>query len=214
MNISDAVTYVRNMHNASNDSHWSDAEIYKLFEKKSNELLRVIGLNEDKDTSITTVSGTAAYAYPTDVVFIRGMWWNGRPLKQLNRRQYESRNPTGATITGDPKEYYLWEDSIILVPTPSSAQTVTVWCEKQQSAITSTASTLDIPAVLHGGVCDGVLAEMYIKDLNMQFARFFEEKWQQAKTEAREFVKQRRRAGGTQTVIDTDSSLETEMGLI
>lgn len=214
MNISDAVTYVRNMHNASNDSHWSDSEIYKLFEKRSNEMLRTIGLVEDKDTSITTVASTADYAYPSGVVFIKRVWWNGRPLKLITFKQAESRNPTGATITGNPTEYYVWEGNITLVPTPSSAATLTLFCEKEQSAITSAASTLDTPAVLHGGICDGVLAEMYIKDLNMQFAKFFEEKWQQAKQEAREFVKQRRRAGGSQVVVDTDSSLETEMGLI
>ena len=214
MNISDAVTYVRNMHNASNDSHWSDIEIYKLFEKKSNEILRTIGLVEDKDTSITTVSGTADYAYPTAVVFIKRLWWSGKPLKLITFKQAESRNPTGATITGNPTEYYVWENNITLVPTPSSAATVTLFCEKEQSAITSASSTLDIPAVLHGALCDGVLAEMYIKDLNMQFAKFFEEKWQQAKQESREFVKQRRRAGGSQVVVDTDSSLGTEMGLI
>lgn len=214
MNISDAVTYVRNMHNASNDSHWSDAEIYKLFEKRSNEILRIIGLVENKDTSITTVSGTADYVYPTDFLFIKRLWWNGRPLKLITFKQAESRNPTGATITGDPREYYVWNGNITLVPTPSSAQIVTIFGEKQQSTISTTASTLDVPAVLHGAICDGVLSEMYIKDLNMQFARFFEEKWQQAKNEARDFVKQRRRAGGSQVVVDTDSSLETEMGLI
>jgi len=214
MTITEAVDYVRRLHNAESDTNWSDAEIYSLFEAKSNEVMALIGLKEATATS-TSVAGTADYAYPTNAVHIRRVLYSGQALKRLNFRQYQARIVSGTAPSGTPREYTLWNDTITLVPVPdTSSDTITIYSENQQSSITSSSSTLDIPGVLHQALCDGVLWMMFAKDLNAQFMSMFKNRWDEHKLMMREFVKRRRRTGSAATIVDTDSSLETEFGVI
>lgn len=214
MTITEAVDYVRNLHNAESDDNWSDAEIYSLFQAKANECLSVIGLNESTATT-ASIAGTATYAYPTGAVHIRQVLYSGQALKRLTDRQYQARVVSGTAPSGTPREYTVWDNVITLVPVPStSADTITIKSENQQSAITSSSSTLDVPEVLHQALCDGVLWMMFAKDLNAQFMNAFMSRWNEHKLSMREFVKRRRRTGSAITVTDTDSSLETEFGVI
>jgi hypothetical protein len=215
MTVTEFVDYVRNMHNASSDSNWSDSEIYSLIRSRAQEALSIIGLVEATSTT-TSVSGTNAYDYPTNVVVVRRVLYDGIALKQITFREWESRKVSGTDPSGTPTEYVLWNNQIILVPTPStSSDTITIYSEKQQSAITSTSSTIDVPEVLHYRLADGVIGQMFIKDLNPQMATFFENKWNTIHIPAFREFKMRRRHG-YQTVIaaDSDASLNTSFGVI
>jgi len=217
MTVTDVLNYVRRHHNEENAQtpNWSDAELYQLIEAKCNEVISVIGLIEGKDTSTTTVNGTSDYAYPTNFVRIRRVWFDGLPLKYVGFRQYESRRPTGVATTGTPREFLLWNNTISLIPTPSSAVTLTIFGEKKQSAITDATGTIDIPALFHHAICDALISEMYMKDENSGAARFYQDKWLNVHIPAmKEYVKRRRRRGLPGTVIDTDSVQETEFGVI
>jgi hypothetical protein len=220
MTITEALDYVKNILNetAAEQPNWTDAELYKLFEAKSNEAVTVLGLIEGKDTATTVVSGTADYNYPSNFLRIRRVRYDGIPLKYLDFRRFETRTPSGVAPTGTPREFTLWNNVITLIPTPSFSSgtpVLTIYGDKYQSSITGTSSTLDIPAVFHPALCDAVLAEMFSKDLNAAFSQRYEQKWQQVhKPAMREFAKQRRRTGQSITVIDADSNLETEFGVV
>jgi hypothetical protein len=220
MTVTEALDYVKNIMNESGaqQSNWSDAELYKLFEARSNEACVVLGMIEGKDTSTTVVSGTADYSYPTNFIRIRRVWYNGVPLKYLDFRRFESRIPSGTAPTGTPREWTQWNGTITLVPTPSFSSgtpVLTIFGEKKQSTISTSASTLDTPAVFHHALCEGVLSDMFVKDLNAQFAQFYSGRWQNVHVPAmREYAKQRRRTGSPITVIDADSNLETEFGVV
>lgn len=214
MTITEAVDYVRRLHNAESDNNWSDAEIYALFQAKANECLSVIGLNESTATTVS-VAGTADYAYPSGAVHIRRVLYSGQALKRISFKQYQARVVSGTAPSGTPREYTLWNNTITMVPVPdTSADTITIYSENQQSSITSSSSTLDVPEVLHQALCDGVLWMMFAKDLNAQFMSAFLNRWNEHKISMREFVKRRRRTGTAATIVDTDSSLETEFGVI
>lgn len=218
MTVTEVINYLRRMHNELNAQtpFWSDAELYALMEAKANEVCSYIGLIESKDTSLTSTSGTADYDYPTNVIRIRRVWYDGIPLKYLNRRQFEARMPQGTAPSGTPREYGLFNNVITLIPTPSvSSDTITLFCEKKQSAITTSSSTLDIPAVFHPALCDAILSEMWAKDLNSGMATMYQNKWLSFHIPAmKQFAKRRRRIGSPSTVIDADSVLETEFGVI
>lgn len=84
-----------------------------------------------------------------------------------------------------------------------------------QSSIDSAASTIDVPAVFHPAICDAVIGEMFAKDLNAPMSQKYETKWTNIHLPAmREFAKQRRRTASPITVIDADSNLETELGVV
>ena len=212
MTVTEFVTYVRNIHNAASDNNWSDAEIYSLTEARANEALSIIGLVQGLSTT-STVAGTQSYAYPSNVVFIKRVLYDGRGLKELTFREWEERVVSGTAPSGNPFEYMVWNNLIYLVPTPNAVGTLTIYSEKQQSAITSTSSTIDVPAVLHGRLADGVISMMYAKDLNSTMASFFEQKWQGVHMPAfREFKNKRR--GSNFLPGDSDTALNTDFGVI
>lgn len=212
MTITDFVTYVRNMHNATADSNWSDAEIYSLAEARANEITSIIGLIQGLSTQ-STVAGTQSYSYPSNAVFIKRVLYAGRGLKELTFREWEERVVSGTAPSGNPFEYMVWNNLIYLVPTPNAIATLTIYSENQQSSITSASSTIDIPSVLHGRLADGVISLMYAKDLNSQMATFFESKWNNSHMTAfREFKNKRR--GSCFLPGDSDTALNTDFGVI
>lgn len=218
MTITEALDYVKKFHqeDASLRPNWSDLELYKLFEAKSNECLSLIGLVEGKDTSTVSVIAQADYNYPSNYIRIRRVRYANVALKYLDFRQFEARQPTGVAPSGTPREWTQWNNVITLFPTPVVASDViTIYGEKQQSAITGTSSTLDTPAVFHHALCEAVIGEMFAKDLNQAMAQMYMLKWQNVHIPAmRKFSARRRRVGLPTTVIDVDSSMETEHGLI
>lgn len=217
MTITQALNYVKNMFNegSASTSNWSDSELYQLFENKVNAVLPILGLIQSKDTSLTSISGTADYTFPTNFLIIRRVWYAGVPLKYLGFREFESRMPTGIAPSGTPREFRIWNNTISMIPTPSNTgDQITIFGEKQQSSISSASSTLDIPAVFHPAICDGVLAEMYAKDLQSPFFDRYQRRWDEFHIPAmREFAKRRQRVGLPSRVVDADSVLETELGI-
>lgn len=215
MTVTEMTDYVRRIHNAESDTNWSDAELYSLIQAKCNDVLSTIGLIQAIDTSITTVTDTSTYDYPSNVIRIRRLHYDGRPCKLISFREYEVRVPSGVAATGTSSEYILWGDQIILYPTPSEAVTLTLYCEKQQSAITDANSTIDIPEVFHSAVADAVIAMMFDKDLNNTFSSKYEQKWLNYHIpNMRKYSQMRRHTGGPLRVSDAESSLETDSGVI
>lgn len=218
MTVDEIIDYVRNIHNESNaqTKFWSDDELYSLIEVKSNQINTMVpGLIQGSDTSTTTVASTAEYTIPTGFIEVHRVWYDGRPLKYVGFRPFESRRPTGVATSGLPREFMIWNDQIILSPPPSEAKTLTFWGTKIQATITSGATTPSIPVVFHSCLCDGVVAEMYAKDENLAFANTYEQRLVQLYIPAmKEYVKRHRRRGMPSVVVDTDSALETEFGVI
>lgn len=218
MTVTEVINYLRRMHNEFNAQtpFWSDAELFALIEAKCNEVLTVIGLIEAKDTSLTTTSGTADYAYPSNVIGIRRVYVDGIALKYLTFREFEARKPQGTAPSGTPREFMLWNNTITLIPTPSeSSLQITLYVEKKQTPITTASVTIDIPEVFHPALCDAILSEMWAKDLNAGMAQMYQNKWLQFHIpNMRRFAKRRRKRGLPSVVVDADSALETEFGVI
>lgn len=217
MTITEALTYVKSIMNESSSltPNWSDSELYKLFEAKSNVVLSIIGLIEGKDLSLTSVIGQADYAFPSNFITIRRVWYKGIPLKYLGFREFESRMPTGITQSGTPREMRFWSNTISMIPTPNVAgDQITIFGEKMHSPITGPGDTLQINAVFHPALCDMVIADMYAKDLNSAIYDRFNDRCEKFHIPAmREFAKRRQRRGLPARVIDADSVLETELGI-
>jgi len=215
MTVTEMTDYVRRVHNAESDTNWSDTELYQLIQAKCNDVVSVVGLIQAIDTSITTVASTQSYSYPSNVIRIRRVQYDGRPTKLISLREFETRQPTGVAATGTPFEHVLWADKIIFYPTPNAAETVTLYVEKQQSAITSGSSTVDIPEVFHSAVADAVISMMFDKDLNNAFSAKYEAKWLNFHIpNMKRYAQMRRHTGGPLRVADSDSSLETDSGVI
>jgi len=218
MTITEMLDYLRRFHNEENavTPNWSNPELFALMQARANECLSIIGLQEAIDSTLTTTAGTNQYTTPSGVLRIRRLYVDNQPLKYVTWRQFEARQPQGTAPSGTPTEWSQFAGSLFLTPTPStSSLVIKLFCEKQQSAITSTSSTIDVPEVFHYALADGILADMFAKDLNTAMVSHFGGKFENThKPAMREFAKRRKRIGSPITVVDADSLVETEWGLV
>ena len=183
---------------------------------RCNEILSIIGLIEGTDTSLVSVASQAAYSFPTNYEFIRHVLYNGYPLKLISFQEYEQEK-TGNTMpeTNPPNYYMVWNNQIIIVPTPSTAaHTITVYGEKRHPLIDGVAqTTIDIPEILHFRMCDGVIADMYGKDLNTGMYDRYEAKWNKIHIPAFfQYKMLKKYRGGRPSVVDADSGYGTDYG--
>ena len=216
MTLSQAIDFVRNRHNAASDSNWSDAEIYSLITGRCNEILSVIGLLEAIDTSITTTAALQEYAFPTNVVSIKKVLYDNYPVKIISLRESESLKEGNVVASGRPEYCYQWNNKLYFIPIPSEVKTVTLFAEKQHPFIdNSTQTTIDIPTVLHYRMLDGVLSDMFAKDLNQGMTTHYENLWNQKHIPAFWMYKmQNKYKGQAPTVIDVDTNVMSDKGIV
>jgi len=206
---------VRNRHNAASDSNWGDQEIYALMTARANEVLSVIGLIEAIDTSITTVSGTQGYAFPTNVVFVKKVLYNNYLVQQVDLRQADTVKEGNQWPSGRPEMCFEWNKTLYFVPIPDSAVTITLYVEKEHPYINNTTqTTLDLPSVLHFRMLDGVIGDMFSKDLNMPMVQHFETLWNQKHIPAfYEYRNQLKSRGKIEVLTDCDSDVSGLHGI-
>lgn len=207
MTVTEAVDYCRNRHNAVSDSFFDDAEIYKLIEGRANMALSWLGLIQATDTSLVTVSSQQAYNYPSNFVFIKKVLVDNYPLVPITFEEWDSEHTRGSTDpSGTPERVVIWNNQLLLVPIPTTAgKTIKIYGEKQQSSITTSSSTIDIPAVLHIHLLPGVIADMFAKDKDASMMDRYESVWNNQSILAfQNYAVKRRSSAGFSTVFDTD----------
>jgi len=218
MTLTQMLDFLRRMHNEENATtpNWSDAELLGLIEARTNEAISVIGLVEAIDTSLVSVASQDSYTIPTGVTYLRRVYYDNQPLKYINSRQLEARNSGGIAPTGTPREFTQFAGSIILTPAPStSSDVIKLWVEKHQDALTNVASTWNMPSIFHHAIADVVLSDMWAKDLNTGLMDRYLNKWTTIHTpKMQQYARRKKRRGMPTTVIDSDSMIETEWGLV
>lgn len=207
MTLDQFVATVRRRHNAVSDSNWSDDEIYELITHRCNEILSYIGLLQDISTSTSTL-GTQTVSYPSSASSIKQVEYKNRRLKRLTFDQWNRFKTNNTTQpSGTPTMFAVWNRTIYLIPIPSaSSDTITVYYYKEHPYIDgNTQTTIDIPSVLHAHLVHGVLADMFAKDLNVQFNQIYETKWEKSISIFQRYKADEEDAGQAQTVIDSDT---------
>jgi len=223
MTLSQALDYLRTRMNAKSDAtYWTNEELYALITAACNEVLGVIGFIEAVDTSIATVSGTQGYAFPSNVVAIKKVLYDGYPVQHVSLREAESFKEGNVVGSGRPTYWYDWGQSIYFVPKPDDAKTVTLYCEKMHPMIGVVdpltlvlQDTIDLPPVLHFRTMDRVLGMMYGKDLNVNMMTHYEQLWNTVHIPAifqhKMMVKYR---GQAPSVVDSDSTVVSDIGIV
>lgn len=112
----------------------ADSELRVYLQQAGNIIYRKLGIGQDKDTSITTVSGTEEYTIVASdsaesVSVINEVIWNAVRLKRINRRELAGEKGLsygGTDTTGNPIYYWKYDNKIGLYPVPDSAQTLEI----------------------------------------------------------------------------------------
>jgi len=213
--LSQLLDYVKNRHREPTTSgNWTDVEIFSLVTARSNEVLGIIGLIEATDTD-TSVASTQAYDFPTDAVALKAVLYDGNLMQPITFREWEVEKSGGETPEGTPSKWVNWNRQMLLVPIPSTAgDTITIYYEKEHAVITQATDTWSIPSVLHYRIADGVLADMYAKDLNVGMAKMYEDKWLGVHMDAfYDYKAKIKRRGRFLVTGDSDTMMETEFGI-
>lgn len=158
-------TIIRERYNAVGDPYYSDAYILNAIFQAEATLAKEGWLIEDTfDT--TSVALLREYAYPTNTLAVREVRYNNDPLVKIPMKC----DPKGTTTapTGTPSNYGIWDATIFLFPTPdTNGDTIKVRTFVYPAKLSIT-SALNLPDEYQIDVVDYVLAQMALKDGNVQ----------------------------------------------
>jgi len=167
----------RNRYNAIGDNFYSTDMIMDLIYQSQMELALESFVIERKYTT-TSTSGTREYAFPAQAFAIRRVEYDGDKIYPVS---LESDPKTStAEITGRSAGYAIWNEELILYPTPdTSSLEIAVYSYNRPQAVT-TSSVLEVPEEYHLQMIDFILSVMYGKDQNMQMAQYHRDLWEKS----------------------------------
>ena len=204
----------RQQYNAVGDTNWSTSEIMTLIYAACLDMARKSFVIEDVFSS-STVASQQEYSYPTNVISIKRVTYEGAKLEKISFREddYLTGQNQATTSTGTPTHYSEFNNTIYLRPTPSAVGTLKVFAYVEPQAVTSS-STLEIPTLFHMDLVDYVLGRMYAKDKDFNSAQYFQGLWNEHLLEAKKYVKKRYKGDSFAAVQDDELLGQVGVGYI
>jgi len=163
----------------------------------------------ERSYTTSTVAGTQSYEQPTNAIMIKRITYEGAKLAAIDFRDDDAITgfDQDTTDQGTPAYYYTWNETIYLRPIPSAVGTLAIYSINEPSAVSAT-STLEIPTQFHNDITDYVVAMMAAKDSNTSLARFYIDRWEKKKMDAKRWLQKRKRKDSFAVVKDEDSMNE------
>lgn len=198
------VTAARNKYNAVGSDFYSDTELFDLIYEAEQQLLRIAPTNEASSTT-ATATGTQAYTFPTNMVTIKRVQYQGGKLQKVSMREDDvlTLHNQASTEQGEPQYYYEWAGSIYLRPIPDTAGTMTIFGCKEPVSV-STDTTLEVPERFHMTIVNYLASEIAAKDSNFEMANHYLTKWQKSLDEIETWWRIHKRADKFNYVHDED----------
>lgn len=207
MTPSEIETAARRKYNSVNSGFFSSNEVYDLIYQAELEIARETKMLEGLTTTTSTAS-TRDYAYPTGVLEIKRVEYDGQKLEKIDFREDDSITvfDSNATTEGTPLYYTDWGNTLYLRPVPdTSSVQIRIYYYKMPTAVTSASQTLEVPALFHMSIVDYVVAEMAMKDLNTAIANAYWDKWYNKHMPAMKAWVRKRRTGDAFSVVKDES---------
>jgi hypothetical protein len=204
----------RRRYNAVNSDFWSQDEVFKVIYEAEQILAQEALVIEDLDTSITTVAGTRGYAYPSLVIGIKRVEYDGQKLMRVDDREDDllTLNNSNATEQGRPTYYSEWDDTLYLRPIPDAANTLTLRVYKQATLLTTASTTLSTPVRCHAALINYTVAQLAAKDKAWDVYDRFMEAWQADVEKHKAWTARKKRTDGFAVVKDEDEQAVTILG--
>jgi hypothetical protein len=212
---SEIETAARSQYNAINDTFYSQSEILVYLSKCCNILARRAYVIERVYTT-TSTAGTQEYAFPTNTIAIKRITYDGSKLYPITMREDDAITLSNSTTTQQGRSLYyaIFNYTLALRPIPdTSSLSIKVYGYNTAAPLTIT-STLEVPAVYHYDLIDGVVAQMAAKDQNYDAATYYNGLFMKSVKEAEMLEKKRRRADSFATVQDESSLPTTIIGAV
>lgn len=211
MTPSELTEYARTNYNSVNDDFFGDTELYRHIWAAQAELARK-ALVIERTYTTTSVASTAEYSYPTNTIAIKRVTYNGIELKPTTLAKYNLLVQNATTVpTGTPTCYYVWEETLVLYPTPDAAYTVKIWSYNEPQEVSVT-STLEVPSLWHLPIADYLCWRKAMKDKNYAAAQVYKDIWAAAVLDAKAWQRKRLRGNAFATVGDSGDVLHDLVG--
>jgi hypothetical protein len=200
LSVSDIMTRARQRYNAVGDDFFSDQMLRDLiFDGQS--ILAKEGWVIEKTFTTTSVADTREYAYPATTLAIKEIRYDNLMLEKVKLRNDPKTSSTDPT--GKPAEYALWNDTIILFPTPdTSTETIQIRVYSYPSDVTSNTSAIDVPEEYKEDLVNYLLMWMALKDQNTPLADRYQRSWEDAVVRAKKQRRKRLRGDSNTRVTD------------
>lgn len=207
------MTFARRKYNAVSDDFYSDAEIYDMIYQAEMELALETQCIEVVLTA-STVAAQQEYSFPTNLIAIKRVEYNGRKLEKLAFREDDiiTNYDQDTTASGTPEGYMFWNEVLYLRPIPAAVGTLRILGYSEPGAVTAV-STLEVPSRYHLDISDFILIHFNAKDKNYQGASYYQAKWDQAKLRARKWEMKRKRTDAFAHSIPDEALGEHMLGV-
>lgn len=160
----------RRKYNSVGSSFYAQAEIWDLIYQAGCEIATETKMLEIRTVvSGGSVAGTQSYAYPSGILEVRRVEYDGQRLEKISLDEDDSITlfSSNSTQQGVPLYFYDWSNTLYLRPIPAtSAVQIRVYGYKEPALITSASQNLEVPAIHHMRMVDKVVGEMMVKDGN------------------------------------------------
>lgn len=215
MTIDQLEQAARERYNAVGEPFWSQAEMWNLMYSGCLELATET-LCIERTYSTTTVSGTQEYSFPTNVIMVKRVTYDGSKLEPISQRQGDTLtlNDGSVNVTGSPAWYGQFNETFIMYPTPDDALTLKVWGIVEPQMIIAATATLEVPSFTHMRLVNYMLSEMYAKDKDFASAGYYKGIWEKDKIQVKAWMRKARRGDSPAMVINEDRMPTTILGLI
>ena len=193
---------IRQRYNAEGDTFFGEAMIWDLIYQGQMIMAQEAFVIERKYTAVS-VASTREYDFPTSAISVRRIEYDGKKMLPVTVDQDPKTSTT--EVSGTPGEYAVWNNKLILYPTPSaSGDTITIYTYNEPQPVTAT-STLEIPTEYHLDLIEFALGSLSAKDGNGAMAKYFDERWFRCLERVKRTAAKKRRGDGLSVVRDENT---------
>lgn len=207
---------IRRGYNAESDNFYASDEVLKIIYRGEAELAREALAIEARDTTVPTVIGTRIYSWPSLLISVRRVEYDGTALQAIDFRQDDQDTSYSATTTqtGTPLYYAVWGKSIYLRPVPNAVKTLTIYGYQEPTLLTTASTVLSVPSEFHSDLITYGLMNACLKDKDYDGASYYRDIWDKRKLEAKAWMRKRRRSDQFAAVKDEELFGRTLLGNI
>lgn len=205
------------------EAYWYDTELLAWINQGERDFTqRVHGLQST--ATITTVAGRMDYPLPANWLSTRAVFFNRRQdnidnwtrVIPTNLEKMAQEHPnflsSETQSLGTPCQYFIWERSIWLRPTPEeSDKTVKMFYQSKSIGLTDLSQTLNVDDSLADGIKAYVLWKAWNKEKEMDLAAEQRELYFSYIGEARRWIK--KQSGDQAYKIDLNSPVPFTFGI-
>lgn len=123
--------------------------------------------------TMNTVIGTNSYAFPSDLLQVRTIYYDGSRLKFIKRTEYDeyvNEQDPNEELTGTPTLFTRWGSDFILYPKPDAVKQLKLLYLQQPFEVAGVNDDIPVPDIYRARVVEYCLQKAYETDEDWEAA--------------------------------------------